>query len=497
MQNFGNPQHGICELLAPRWATPSNISVAGFVRIRSFARRTRSLTISATCHAQRIAASQTNNGGARLGEGLRSIGRIGSLTLFVCLTCSIAHSEDWPRWGGPRGDGTWRGPAATQKLPEKWPEAGLPVVWRKEIGGGFGGISVSDGRAFVMDRQPKPIERERTLCFDADSGTVLWTDEYQVTYGKLDYGNGPRVTPTIHDGRVYTLGALGHLRCLDAATGKLNWSHDCVVEFEATIPMWGLAASPVIWHDFVIVHPGAKNGCVMAFDRLTGKEMWRVSDDPAGYGTPIIIAAPSGPQLVQWTPEHILGIEPKSGKQLWRVPYKITYGVSIATPIYQQEIVFIAGYWDGSKAIQLGKSATDAKLLWEDNRHLRGIMSQPLYRDGYVYLLDKQYGLTCFELRTGKKLWDDDNKATPRGRNPQATLVWLTNEPDRALILNSEGDLILARINPSGYREQSRTRIIDVTDTNPVWAHPAYAGTRVYARNDKEIVCRRMGKSEE
>lgn len=417
-----------------------------------------------------------------------------SLAIYfvAAVTPAAILAEEWPRWGGPRGDGTWRGPSATQKLPEKWPAAGLPLVWRKEIGGGFGGVSVNDGRVCVMDRQTKPNECERTLCLDADSGRELWIDEYPVEYGKLDYGNGPRGTPTIHDGRVYTLGAVGHVRCLDAASGKLIWSHDSVKEFDATIPMWGLAASPVIWQDRVIVHVGAKDGCVMAFDRLNGKKIWRVSDDPAGYATPIVIASPSGPQVVQWTPEHVLGIDVRTGKQLWSVPYKITYGVSVATPIYQQELVLVAGYWEGSKAIKLGKNPTDATVAWEENRYLRGLMSQPLYHDGNVYLLEKQYGLTCFELATGKKLWDDDNRATPRGRNPQATLVWLTNEPERALILNSDGDLILAKLDPSGYHEQSRTRIIDPTDINQVWAHPAYSGRFVFARNDKEIVCRAL-----
>jgi hypothetical protein len=110
-------------------------------------------------------------------------------------------------------------------------------------------------------------------------------------------------------------------------------------------------------------------------------------------------------------------------------------------------------------------------------------MSQPLYRDGHGYLLDKEYGLTCFKLATGEKLWDDDHRMTPRGRNPQATLVWL-NDGDRAIILNADGDLILARLNVDGYHEQSRTRIIGET-----WAHPAYAGARVFARSDSQLVC--------
>ena len=170
------------------------------------------------------------------------------------------------------------------------------------------------------------------------------------------------------------------------------------------------------------------------------------------------------------------------------MPYKVNLGVAIATPIFQEGMVFVTGYWEGSKAVRLGSQPSDATLAWEDARALRGLMSQPLYRDGHVYTIDKQFGLTCFELATGKKLWDDGNRMTPRSRNPQASMVWLGGS-ERAIVLNSDGDLILARLTPSGYHEESRTNIIRPTAKNAVWAHPAYAANRVFARNDEEIVC--------
>jgi outer membrane protein assembly factor BamB len=390
-----------------------------------------------------------------------------------------AAAEEWPRWRGPRGDGTWQAP----ELPDAWPAAGLPTIWRRAIGGGYAGVIVADGRALVMDRQTEPSEVERVLAFDAATGGPLWKYEYPVGYGKLDYGNGPRAAPTVADGRVYTLGAVGHVHCLDLASGRPLWSHDCVSELQTKAPDWGFAASPVVWRDVVIVHVGAPGGSFVAFDRQSGREAWRASDDPAGYATPIVVDRASGPQLIGWTPEHVVGISLPIGRVQWTIPYKVTYGVSIATPICKQDIVFVAGYWEGSKAIRLGPAAGDAMLAWEDKERLRGLMSQPLERDGFVYLLDKQFGITCFELATGKKLWDDDNRLTPRGRNPQATLVWLEGG-DRIIALNSEGELVLARLSAAGYSEQSRTKII-----GPTWAHPAYAGRHVLARDDQEIVC--------
>src|SRR5262249_45003978 len=140
---------------------------------------------------------------------------------IVCLSCAgivaclsifgrAARAEDWPRWRGPRGDGTWHAPP----LPDAWPAAGLPTKWKQPVGGGYAGVSVADDRVLVMDRQLQPVEVERLLAFDAVTGKSLWTHEYPVAYGKLDYGNGPRAAPTIFDGRVYTLGAVGHVQCV-------------------------------------------------------------------------------------------------------------------------------------------------------------------------------------------------------------------------------------------------------------------------------------------
>jgi outer membrane protein assembly factor BamB len=289
--------------------------------------------------------------------------------------------------------------------------------------------------------------------------------------------------PTIHEGRVYALGAVGHLHCLDAATGKLLWSKNLVSDLKASLPGWGFAASPVVLEGLVIIHAGGEpDACLVALDRQTGNIAWRNLPDPGGYATPIIVQK-QGKLLVAWTPTHIRCLDPRTGKLLWSIPFEVTYGTAIAMPIFQEGLVLVSGYYEGSKAIRLGSDPTSASIAWEDRRNLRGLMSQPLYREGHGYLLDKRDGLVCFEMKTGKKVWDDGNRMTPKGRNPQATLVW-TGDEDRALILNSDGDLILARLNPQGYQEVSRTNIIGAT-----WAHPAYAGDCVYARSDSELVC--------
>jgi outer membrane protein assembly factor BamB len=402
--------------------------------------------------------------------------------LALVLLSSLSCAEDWPRWRGVRGDGTWQGP----KLPAQWPQNGPRKKWNKPIGGGYAGIAVVAGRLYTMDRQreappnaPEADGVERILCLDAETGEQLWVHAYPTKYGDLGgYGNGPRAMPTVHDGKVYTLGAVGHVCCLDARDGKLLWAKDMVKDFQAKIPTWGYAASPVIDGDRVLIHAGAEpGGCLMAFHRLSGQELWRSGSDPAGYCTPVVIDAPSGRQIILWTPEHIHGLGAATGKPLWQVPYKITYGVSIATPIYREGLVFISGYWDGAKFIRLGDTPMTMTLERED-RKLCGLMAQPLYREGYVYLLDKKSGLVCVELRTGKRLWED-HRLTPKGRNPHASMVW-TGDGDRALLLNAAGELILARLNPQGYTEESRRKILQ----QEVWTHPAFAGNCLFARTD-------------
>ncbi|HEV7999473.1 MAG TPA: PQQ-binding-like beta-propeller repeat protein [Planctomycetaceae bacterium] len=390
--------------------------------------------------------------------------------------------EDWPRWRGPRGDGSWNGP----KLSAHWP-AELKLRWRKPTGGGYAGVIVAGNRVLLADRQVAPSEAERIVCYDARTGAVRWTHSDPVHYGQLDYGNGPRAAPTVFDGLVYTLGATGKLNCLDLEKGSVRWKADLVTDFQGRMPTWGYAASPLIFRDTVIVHPGsAKGASVVALNRRTGKKIWASLSDEATYATPMLIEQAGRTQLVCWTPSHIRGLDASTGEPLWEIPYEVTYGVSIATPVYHAGLVFVSGYWAGAKAIRIDASGRKASLAWEDERTLRGLMSQPLCRDGFGYLLDKNFGLTCFEMATGKKIWADGHRVTPRDTNPQATFVWI-GDGDRVLILNAAGELILARLDPKEYTELARSKIIDDT-----WAHPAYAGRYVYARSDHEILCREL-----
>ncbi len=399
---------------------------------------------------------------------------------------------DWPRWRGPDGSGQWYAP---DNLELDWTSQQPELVWQQTIGPSYSGIAVVGDQVYTMDRQPNdktdqdPLAGdERVLCLERKTGKLIWQFSYAAHYKGLDYNKGPRVTPTIHQGKVYTLGAVGHLLCLDAKTGKPIWQRDLVAEQKAELPTWGYAASPLVINDSqLIIHAALQpHGCYAALDLATGKELWRSGDDPAGYTAPILIDQGARQQLVGWTPHHVVGLSPETGKIQWKIPYDVTYGVSIATPIFHKGHILVCGYWEGSKLLKLSEDLTTAKIVWEENEYLRGLMSQPLYRNDHVYLLDKQHGIVCFNLITGKVVWTDKNQLTPRGRNPQVSLVWIGNS-SHAICLNAEGELVVTSLTPKGYEELSRLKIVDYT-----WAHPAYRGNQVFARDESKIVCFRL-----
>jgi outer membrane protein assembly factor BamB len=348
-----------------------------------------------------------------------------------------------------------------------------------------GGCAQGLGGA-LLEEFVKDSEEERIVCFAAQDGKPLWQHRYQAAYGDLDYGKDPRATPLIFEGRVYTLGAVGHLLCLSAASGEVIWRKQIKDDFGARQPMWGFAASPIMHGNQLILHIGAEDGSFVALDPANGALIWRGGTDPCGYATPIVIQHQGQDTLIGWTPENVLGLNPQNGDVYWKIPYPVTYGVSIATPIFDEGLVVVSGYWEGTKAIRLGERPKDAQLAWEDGRWLRGLMAQPLYRDGHLYVLDKHHGVVCCKIATGERLWTDDNQLTPPGRNPHASIVW-AGEDGTVLALNSAGALVLARFTPQGYTELGRTTIVGET-----WAHPAFSGPYVFARDDEQIVCVRL-----
>jgi outer membrane protein assembly factor BamB len=403
---------------------------------------------------------------------------------FVAVEVVAVGDEAWPRWRGHDGAAVWPLPSVPREFDTLQPRQ----LWSISGGKGYGGVTCSEGMVYVADRLTEPTERERVRCLAADSGAVVWQHEWAVEYGKMGgYSTGPRSSVTLQgegkEKRAFVLGATGRLFCFRAESGEIVWEVDAVSSLGAVVPQWGLAASPVVWDGKLLVHLGAKDGAsTLALDPASGAVLWKAGRDAAGYCTPEITTLHGRPHLVQWGPDHVMGIDPVEGRELWTYPYKITYGVSIAQPLIQGDIVLVSGYWHGTKALQLSEDY-EPRLLWENEKEICGLMSSPLSKDGLVYLLDKNSGLICFELRSGKILWKDGNSLTPRDRNPHFSSVWMNKDQDLVALLNADGELIYARVSRGGVEELARHQVIAKT-----WAHPAFAGNKLYARSDSEVV---------
>ena len=267
------------------------------------------------------------------------------LLLFaLCALCSgivDLRAADWPQWLGPRRDGTWTETGIIQQFPQD----GLKPKWQAEIGGGYAGPAVVDDKVFVTDfltegdKSSAPTVRnllpgtERILCFSASDGKLLWKREYPVVYD-ISYPAGPRCTPTVQGGKVYTLGAVGHLYCLKADDGAVVWSKELKKEYRCESPIWGFAGHPLIDGQKLFCLVGGAGSVTVAFDKDTGKELWKsLSAKEPGYSPPTLIEAGGKKQLIQWHGEALNSLDPQTGKLNWSVPLAPLYGMSIMAPI--------------------------------------------------------------------------------------------------------------------------------------------------------------------
>jgi len=422
------------------------------------------------------------------------------LLLFLGLQLGIAApsalSDDWPQWRGPQRDGVWR----ETGLLESFPEEGLPARWRAAIGPGYAGPTVANGRVYVADRLTEPEEVERIHCLDWETGEVLWTRSYSCDYRGLSYDAGPRCAVLVHRERAYSLGAVGHLFCFDAAKGEVLWSHDLREEYEIRMPIWGIAAAPIVEGDLLIVPVSGRVGAhLVAFELESGKERWTALEDRGNYSAPIAIDHAGERTLVCMTGDRIVGVAPETGELRWQHPFKPrNMPLGVPDPVLYGDKLFFATFYDGSLLLRLDPDEPRVEELWRrcgqneiNTDALQGIISTPLVRDEHVYGVDSYGQLRCLRLSNGDRVWEDLS-AVPKAR--WATIHFVQNG-ERTWMFNERGELLIGELSPEGFREISRTKIIEPTEQQlgrrggVCWSHPAFAYRHVFARNDEEIVC--------
>jgi outer membrane protein assembly factor BamB len=440
-----------------------------------------------------------------------SFSRLFLATLAVCLLAvTAACADDWPQWLGPRRDGIWRETGILKKFPKDGPK----IRWKVPIGLGYAGPAVADGRVYVTDwvlakgvtspddpfDKPKLQGKERVLCRDEADGSLKWKHEYDCVYA-VSYAAGPRTTPLVKDGKVYTLGTMGDLYCLDAKDGKVIWSKNFPRDYKAQVPLWGYAAHPLLDGDRLICLVGGQGSVVVAFHKDTGKELWRaLSAAEIGYCPPVIFEAGGKRQLIIWHPQSVNSLDPETGSVYWTQPFKSGANMSIATPRLSGDRLFLTGFYAGPLMLKLAQDRPEASVLWKGKGKgekpnqtdgLHSTMSTPYFNGDYIYGVDSYGELRCLDARTGKRLWTTFQATT--GEEARWGNAFLIPQDDRFFLFNERGELIIARLTPEKYEEIDRAKILEPTNKlagRPVvWSCPAFANRSVYARNDRELVC--------
>ena len=384
---------------------------------------------------------------------------------------SCTRLTDWPQWRGPRRDGT----AIGQRLADRWPPGGPPVVWRQgTTGPGYSSVTVAGGLAYTM-MQDGPDEA--IVCMEAATGRERWRYRYRAAFVS-DQGSGPRSTPTIDEGRVYAVGATGLMHCLDARTGRLIWRRDLVGELGGRVPEWGVSFSPLVDGDLVFVQPGGADGrSLAALDKRTGAVRWQSLDDRPGYASPVIANVDGRKQVLFFTAEGLVSVEPETGRLNWRFPWTTPMDANIATPVVQGDFVFISsGYGRGCallRVVPLGGGGSTAELVYRSTV-MRNHFSTSVPVGDHLFGFDGTR-LTCVEFRTGRVRWS-------RGGFRKGSLIACDG---KLIVLGEYGKLALVRATPERYDELASVRLC----RHRTWTPPSLADGMLFIRDEEEIIC--------
>ncbi len=420
------------------------------------------------------------------------------LALFAVLPLA---ADDWPQWRGADRLGVWR----ETGILDKFPEDGLHAAWRTPIGRGYSGPAVAEGRVFITEFEPLTGRAavERAVALDEQSGEVLWRHEWPVDYSPIDYDLGPRATPTVDGERVYILGAVGDLLCLNAETGEELWAVDFKQAYGTEIPVWGMPAHPLVEGDLLVALVGGRpDGKVVAFNKMTGEEAWRAISDGGepGYAPPTMIEAAGVRQLIIWHPKAVEAFNPETGESLWAQPFEPNLAMSIANPVLGPHGLIVSSFYNGSRMYRLNQERPGAELVWRGNSDseintdgLHSIITPPVADGDYIYGIDSYGQLRALDARTGERIWETQELTVERARWASAQIV---KHEDRYFINNDRGELIIARFTPEGYEEIDRVEAMEPTQPlnrrrergGVLWVHPAYANRHMVIRNDEEIV---------
>jgi outer membrane protein assembly factor BamB len=415
-------------------------------------------------------------------------------TLFAPAVSRAADAalatKDWPQFLGPTRDGVYAGDIAGA-----FPAGGPRVAWKMDVGEGWAAPVVADGKTLIFHR----VKNEAVLdCLDAATGKPIWGSAHPTDYTDgFGFDPGPRATPVVADGRVFTFGAEGTLRAVELATGKEIWAIDAVKQYKAQRGYFGLACSPIVEGDRLIVQIGGKapSSVVVALDVRNGRQLWGSIDvdadgntSEAGYSSPTIATIGGKRYVISVNRRSFNVIDVASGKVVTQLPFHSRQQASVnaATPLVVGDEVFLSASYDvGAKLLKLDP-ANPAKpqVVWENDESMSNHYAPCVYRVGMLYGFHgrQEQGpeLRCVEWKTGKVRWRQEDLG--------AGTVTLAG--DKLLVLTEGGILIMAAASPEGFKELGRARVLGAESR----AYPAIAGGMLYARGKDRLVCVELTK---
>ena len=394
-----------------------------------------------------------------------------------------APGGSWRQWGGPRGDFK----VDVRGLAEMWPTEGPPVLWSRPLGIGYSAIAIDAGQLFTMYRDG---DEDVVVVMRAADGSTLWEHRYPARANKgnlTQFGTGPHATPLVLDNRVITLGYTGVLNCLERKSGSVLWSHELIKEFGGAALEFGYSASPIVHDGRVIVLVGGERHGVVAFDPADGSVAWYGPPTSVSYATPIVIDVDGQLQLVYFSADEIIAVEPGSGKKLWRFPVVNQYRNNSTGPHWGNDnLLWVATQMDGgTRALRLERDAkgTQVEEVWVSNKLSVHFWNTLLLGD-YVYASvgGNASVLVGVDLRSGEVTW----------RNRGFKRVNFVHAGERTILFDENGNLAMAELSPEGINILSQARILE----GPTWTVPTLAGTRLYIRDKKTILALDLAPSE-
>jgi outer membrane protein assembly factor BamB len=394
--------------------------------------------------------------------------------LLFATFALTARGADWPNWRGPDHNGI----SAESDWLDHWPAGGPPVAWKANVGIGFSGFCVAEGRVYTAGNAD---ETDTLFCFDAASGRPLWKYSYPAELGDKYFEGGPTATAACEAGRVYFDSRWGDVFCFDAVTGKVIWTTQVQRETGCHVPDWGFAGSPLLFRNLVVLNVGDAG---VALDKATGKIVWKSGKKDAGYSTPVPVQFNGRSIGVFADGAAYLAVDLETGKELWRVRWLTQGGINVADPLVSGDKVMISsGYGKGSELLKMNADAEPTRV-WK-NREFSTHISPGVLLGHYVYGDSGQASeggpLVCVDFDTGEQKWE----------YPHVGSGGLTAAGGKLIAMTERGEILVGPASPDGFHPTARAQVLG----GKTWAPPVLANGRIYVRNAAgDIVCLDVSK---